>query len=340
MAYASRVTAKRTYSSSFKAASMSRRFVSGIHVKSMTRPHHFPLSQPECRAADHRSLGSQLPKRNFVSRSNISSLHPTTAFPPRCLPATITKMSDEQQLSPRATPTAPTEEPRPAATDTSRSVTTSQEEEEEEEQAVVDAADTGPNTAAPTASVAGHETLGTPPPATDGNNVAAEADPAGGAPTGGGVGTCGGAKVLPFVAPSSYLRPIGSGSASSPSRARGSDAASSSSAAGLGLSAGRQMAVRKASNPVEREQIEGLVSLSCLLSFPACAPGLCVCDAAGRETETFCPPFSHIDYEDLWLTVCYREPSAPFSKSARATTSSRSATASSSSIRRSWSRRA
>lgn len=61
----------------------------------------------------------------------------------------------------------------------------------------------------------------------------------------------------PFVAPSSYLRPL------STSSRRGE---MSTSGEGSGMAASNKR--RKASNPVEREQIEGLVSLVLFFLFP------------------------------------------------------------------------
>lgn len=98
------------------------------------------------------------------------------------------------------------------------------------------------------------------PAATEGPNIAGqshetgedEARNAASVPTGPATG----AQLLPgpFVAPSSYLRPLNS---SSGSRAQTTHTTADATESGTG----QQMAVRKASNPVEREQIEGLVSL-------------------------------------------------------------------------------
>lgn len=165
-------------------------------------------------------------------------------------------MSDEPHAAPADAPpvagTSPEPRPKQAHTDTSPSVTTNTGSADRPDANLNPEAPApeGPNAGTTTTHAGRHET------------TAASIDEAtagtASAPTGGS-GTAG-ANLLPgpFVAPSSYLRPVSSVAAWS--RAQSSQQPTQTHATG-----GRQMAVRKASNPIEREQIEGLVSA--LLSF-------------------------------------------------------------------------
>ena len=165
-------------------------------------------------------------------------------------------MSDEQP--PRPDPGPAEETPAAAAaaaeeggetTDTSRSVTTSDP----------GAAAEGPNSAAGHGDATGGHATTTAGP----ENYAASGSVGAGstattAGTSGAASAGAGSSHLPgpFVTPSSYLRPLSTTSRPQSHQGQGHGG----NEQGV-LSPGRQMAVRKASNPVDREQIEGLVSL-------------------------------------------------------------------------------
>lgn len=202
-------------------------------------------------------LRSRLPREKPAQIAPPSlSAHPPPGIP-QCLTAGRTTMSDEPHAA-TPPPEQPAREPEPAiaaapSPDTSRGVTRTADNP-------AAAAEEGPNDAPRS-----HETGASPPP------PGHHADAAGG-PTAQPV-----VPGLPFVAPSSYLRPLVSSRAQSqsPASGGGNEARTGS------LAAGRQMAVRKASNPVDREQIEGLVSDDPLFLAGRLAAS---CEAEGGES--------------------------------------------------------
>ena len=207
-------------------------------------------------------------------------------------------MSDEPHAAPPEPAATTQPEKREEGTDTSHGVTSTTDDPVP---AAAAAPQEGPNTsdAGKACDSGSHET------GTGASSVAREDDADGdvrrGSSAGGATASAPPAAASsnllpgPFVAPSSYLRPVSTARAQSSGSGADANAAASGSLAGASGARQQEMAVRKSSNPVEREQIEGLVSLWPCVLFSS---GKCVAERGGLS-------LAHDMYE-LWLTErCY-----------------------------------